>query len=58
MIAHRLSTIKNTDIIVAVREGQVAEKGTHDELMALDGLYSSLVKQQVGIKNGRSNTAK
>jgi ABC-type multidrug transport system fused ATPase/permease subunit len=34
-------------MIVAVRDGHVAETGTHDELMALDGLYSSLVKLQV-----------
>ena len=34
-------------MIVAVREGQVVETGTHDELMALDGLYSSLVRVQV-----------
>ena len=47
VIAHRLSTIKNADMIVAVREGQVVETGTHDELMALDGLYSSLVRVQV-----------
>jgi ABC-type multidrug transport system fused ATPase/permease subunit len=52
VIAHRLSTIKNADMIVAVRDGQVAETGTHDELMALDGLYSTLVKLQVGHENG------
>ena len=47
IIAHRLSTIKNADVIVAVKEGRVAEMGTHDELMELDGLYASLVKLQV-----------
>ena len=47
IVAHRLSTIKNADIIVSVRHGSVAETGTHDELMALDGIYKSLVVLQV-----------
>ena len=48
MIAHRLSTIKNADIIVAVKDGHVAETGTHDELMAIpNGIYKTLVKFQV-----------
>lgn len=44
-------------MIVAVREGQVAETGTHDELMALDGLYSSLVKLQVSYTSIRLREA-
>jgi ABC-type multidrug transport system fused ATPase/permease subunit len=47
IIAHRLSTIKNADIIVSVKHGSVAETGSHDELMALDGIYKSLVVLQV-----------
>lgn len=47
IIAHRLSTIRNADIIVAVKEGQVAEMGSHDELMDLNGIYKTLVKLQV-----------
>ena len=47
IIAHRLSTIKNVDIIVSVKHGSVVETGNHDELMALDGIYRSLVRLQV-----------
>ena len=47
VIAHRLSTIKNADKIVAIRDGQVEEIGTHDELMAKKGLYHTLVNAQV-----------
>ena len=48
VIAHRLSTIKNADIIVAVKDGHVAEIGTHEELMAIpNGIYKTLVKFQV-----------
>jgi len=47
VIAHRLSTIKNADRIIAIRDGQVEEVGTHDELMTKGGLYSNLVNAQV-----------
>ena len=47
MIAHRLSTVKNADMIVAVDKGKVCEKGTHDELMAANGIYKDLVTLQV-----------
>ncbi|XP_066910223.1 ATP-dependent translocase ABCB1-like isoform X2 [Clytia hemisphaerica] len=46
IIAHRLSTVKNADLIVAVQDGRVAEKGTHDELMARKGVYYQLVMLQ------------
>ena len=47
VIAHRLSTIRDADKIVVLREGQVAEEGTHDELLANpEGLYFNLVLAQ------------
>ncbi len=46
-IAHRLSTIQNCDIIFVLDDGQVAEQGTHDELYAMNGIYTQLVQAQV-----------
>ncbi|KAI9344640.1 P-loop containing nucleoside triphosphate hydrolase protein [Obelidium mucronatum] len=46
-IAHRLSTIQNADIIAVVKDGTVAELGTHNQLLGIkDGVYAALVKQQ------------
>ena len=44
MIAHRLSTIQDADLILVFKEGQIAERGTHEELVALNGIYSSMWK--------------
>ncbi|KAL5517017.1 hypothetical protein EMCRGX_G002482 [Ephydatia muelleri] len=46
VIAHRLSTIQNADLIIAIEEGQVAEMGTHAELIQQKGLYFNLVVAQ------------
>jgi ATP-binding cassette subfamily B protein len=49
VIAHRLSTIREADVIVVLEKGEIAETGTHDELMARRGLYFYLSSQQLGI---------
>lgn len=46
IIAHRLSTIRDADVIVVVKNGVIAESGTHDELLALGGEYSKLYSSQ------------
>ena len=47
VIAHRLSTVQNADLIAVIQEGTIVEKGRHDELMNIDGLYRQLVTLQV-----------
>ena len=46
VIAHRLSTIKDADFIVVLDKGQIVELGTHEELLAIEGLYKKLVDMQ------------
>src|SRR5438034_1783601 len=46
VIAHRLSTIRKADQILVMRQGQIIERGTHEELVALEGLYSKLARIQ------------
>ena len=47
IIAHRLSTIRNVDKILVLKRGELVEAGSHDELLATDGLYASLYKLQM-----------
>ncbi|MBV8221666.1 MAG: ATP-binding cassette domain-containing protein, partial [Solirubrobacterales bacterium] len=47
-IAHRLSTIRSADVIFAVENGTIVERGTHDELLAQGGLYARLYEEQFG----------
>lgn len=46
VIAHRLSTIKNADLILVMRDGDVIESGTHEELMRRGGFYADLCNSQ------------
>ena len=46
VIAHRLSTIKNADLILVMKDGDIIEQGTHDELIALGGFYADLYQSQ------------
>lgn len=48
LIAHRLSTIMHADRIVVLEQGQIAEMGTHDQLVAEKGLYYAMWRQQIG----------
>jgi len=47
VIAHRLSTVRNADLICVFHEGEIVERGTHDELIALDGRYKRLHSMQM-----------
>ena len=51
MIAHRLSTITDADDIIVLDKGQVAERGTHRELLAQKGLYETMWKRQLELSD-------
>ncbi|MGL6068203.1 MAG: ATP-binding cassette domain-containing protein, partial [Sediminibacterium sp.] len=46
VIAHRLSTIRHADEIIVLQKGEIAERGTHDSLLAANGIYKKLVDMQ------------
>jgi ATP-binding cassette subfamily B protein len=47
IISHRISTVKNADLIVVLQNGEIVERGTHNELVELDGIYSELHRKQL-----------
>lgn len=49
IIAHRLSTIRDSDIIILIEDGRIAEQGNHQELLALNGKYAQMYKTQMGL---------
>ena len=52
VIAHRLGTIRNADNILVLKDGLVAEQGTHDELVAKDGVYAEMWNMQLHSSGG------
>jgi ATP-binding cassette subfamily B protein len=55
VIAHRLSTVVAADLILVLDQGQIVERGRHEDLLALGGLYASLYREQFADHDGRTN---
>jgi ABC-type glutathione transport system ATPase component len=53
-IAHRLATVRRADIIVVLNDGKIVERGTHDDLLASNGLYARLYRLQFRTGRGES----
>ena len=47
MVAHRLSTIRDANEIIVMQHGEVMERGTHEELLKMEGVYKNLVSRQL-----------
>ena len=56
-IAHRLATLRNASRLVVIEDGKIAEIGTHDELLAKDGIYARLVKIQTDLSRSCAPTS-
>ncbi|MDA1383310.1 MAG: ATP-binding cassette domain-containing protein, partial [Bacteroidetes bacterium] len=48
VVSHRISTVKDADLILVIEEGQIVERGTHQELIKTGGLYAEMDKKQEG----------
>ncbi|MBQ6164004.1 MAG: ATP-binding cassette domain-containing protein, partial [Clostridia bacterium] len=54
VVAHRLSTIRNADEIAVVTNGRIVERGSHEELIAADGIYKSLYELQFRVADSET----
>lgn len=58
MIAHRLATVRHADQLLVLNDGQIVQQGTHDELMAQDGLYEEMYRAQTGQRQSPPDSAR